>query len=113
MRPAELTNAVLALLTELGLLAAAVAVGVLSAAPLPVRIVLAVLLPALVIAVWGVLLAPRSSRRLGPRGRLLTEAVLFALAAVGLAVGGAVLPAVLLTASAAVRLVLGAAIGKV
>lgn len=113
MRPAALTNAVLALITELGLLAAAIAVGVLASLPLGVRITLAVLLPAVVVGVWGVLLAPRSPRRAGPRARLLTEATLFALAAVGLAVIDAVLPAVLLTVVAGARLVLGAAIGRV
>ncbi|MCU1474424.1 YrdB family protein [Amnibacterium sp.] len=113
MRLAVLTNAVLALLTELGLLAAAIAIALLSPLPPAARIVLAVLLPSAVIAVWGVLLAPRSSRRVGARARLLTEAVLFALAAVGLSVVGAALPAVLLTVAAGARLILGAAIGRV
>ena len=113
MRPAHLINAVLALLTELGLLAAAIAIGLLAPLPPAARITLAVLLPVVVIAVWGVLLAPRSPARVGPRARLLTEAVLFALAAAGLAVVGATLPAVLLTVAAAARLILGAGIGRV
>ena len=113
MRFAILLNAVLALLGELGLLAAAIAIPLLTTAPTAVRVVAAVLLPALVIAVWAVLLAPRSRRRLDPRGRLLAEAVLFALAVVGLALVGAVVPAVLLTVVAGVRLILGAAIGRV
>jgi hypothetical protein len=113
MRPAILTNAVIALLTELGLLAAAIAIGVLAPLPLVARIALAVVLPVIVIAMWGVLLAPRSARRVGPRARLLTEATLFALAAVGLALVDAALPAVLLTVVAGARLILGAAIGRV
>lgn len=113
MRSAILVNAVLALLTELGLLAAAVAIGLLWPAPLGVRIVLAVVLPVLVIAVWGVLLAPRAPARVGPRARLLTEAALFALAAVGLALVGAAVAAVVLTVAAGARLILGAAIGRV
>jgi hypothetical protein len=113
MRPAALTNAVLALVTELGLIAAAIAIGALSPAPPVARVVLAALLPVAVVIVWGLLLAPRSRRRVGPRARLLTEAVLFALAAGGLAVVGAVLWAVLLTVAAGARLVLGAAIGRV
>lgn len=113
MRPALVVNAVLALVTELGLLAAAVTIGVLWPAPTPVRVVLAVLLPLLVIAVWGVLLAPRAPARVGPRARLLAEAALFALAAVGLALVGAVVPAVALTVIAGARLILGAAVGRV
>ena len=113
MRLAILINAVLALLTELGLLAAAIAIGVLAPLPAVLRVALAILLPAAVIAVWGVLLAPRSPRRVGPRARLLTEAALFALAAVGLALVDAGLPAVLLTVVAGARLILGAAIGRV
>lgn len=113
MRPPVLTNAVLALLTELGLLAAAIAIGLLCPLPLGVRITLAVVLPAAVIAAWGVLLAPRSPHRVGPRARLLTEAALFALAAIGLALVDAALPAVLLTVVAGARLILGAAIGRI
>ncbi len=113
MRIAILINAVLALLTELGLLAATIAIGLLSPFPPVLRIALAVVLPAVVIAVWGVLLAPRSPRRVGPRARLLAEAALFALAAVGLALVDAALPAVLLTVITAARLILGAAIGRV
>jgi uncharacterized protein DUF2568 len=113
VRLAILINAVLALLTELGLLAAAIAIGALAPLPTVLRVALAVVLPAVVIAIWGVLLAPRSPRRVGPRARLLAEAALFALAAVGLALVDAALPAVLLTVVAGARLILGAAIGRV
>ena len=50
----------------------------------------------MIVVVWGAFLAPRAPRRLEPRGRLLTEAVLFALAAAGLAFVGATVAAVLL-----------------
>ena len=113
MRLAILINAVLALLTELGLLAAAISIGVLAPFPQVLRVALAVVLPAAVIAIWAALLAPRSSRRVGPRARLLTEAALFAFAAIGLALVDAGLPAVLLTVAAGARLILGAAIGRV
>jgi uncharacterized membrane protein len=113
VRRAILTNAVLALVGEVGLLAAAITIALLCPLPLAVRIPLAVLLPAAVAAVWTIRLAPRAPRRVGPRARLLTEAVLFALAAVGLALVGAALPAVLLTVVAGGRLILGAAIGRV
>ena len=54
-------NATLAFLLELALLAAGVAIGLLLPAPLAVRIVVAVVLPALVIVVWGLALAPRTT----------------------------------------------------
>jgi Na+/melibiose symporter-like transporter len=113
VRFAILVNAVLALATEIALLVAAVGIGLLTPAPLPLRVVLAVLLPVAVIVVWGTLLAPRAVRRVGPRARLLTEAALFALAAVGLALVGAAIPAVALTVVAGARLILGAAVGRV
>jgi hypothetical protein len=106
-------NATLAFLLELALLGAAVAIGLLLPAPLGVRIVLAVLLPALVIAVWAVAIAPRSARRLAVRPRLLAQTVLFALAVIGLALLGQVGWAVALAVLVAIRIALGARLGRI
>jgi hypothetical protein len=106
-------NAALAFLLELALLAAAVAVGLLLPGPLAVRIAVAVLLPVLVIAVWSVLMAPRAARRLPPRQRLLVQTVLFALAVVALATLGQVVWAVVLAVLVAVRIGLGARLGRI
>ncbi|HEY8319982.1 MAG TPA: DUF2568 domain-containing protein [Amnibacterium sp.] len=113
MRFAILLNAVLALACEAALLVAAVGIGLALPAPLPVRVVAAVLLPVVVVVVWGAFLAPRAARRLDPRGRLLTEAVLFAVAVAGLAFVGATAAAVLLAVVAGARLILGGVIGRV
>lgn len=113
MRALTGVNAVLALVLELALLGALVAVGLLLPAPLPVRIAAAVLLPAAVIAVWGVWLAPRASRRLGSRERLLLQTLLFAVAVVALAALGATGWAALLALLVVVRLLLGLRLGRV
>lgn len=106
-------NATLAFLLELALLATGVAVGLLLPGPLAVRIVVAVLLPVLVIAVWAVAMAPRSARRLSPRRRLLVQTVLFALAVVVLAALGQVVWAIALAVLVAVRIGLGARLGRI
>jgi hypothetical protein len=106
-------NAVLALLLELALLVAAVGIGLRAPVPLAAAVVLAVVLPIAVIVLWGLLLAPRARRRLGPRARLLTETALFAAAAGGLAATGAAAAGIALAIAAAIRLVLGAALGRV
>ena len=106
-------NAVLALLLELALLAAAVVIGLRLPVPFPAAVVLAVAVPAAVITVWGLLLAPRAGHRLGPGGRLLAETALFALAAGGLAATGLPVVGVVLAVLAAVRLMLGTALGRV
>ena len=113
MRVAIGLNAALALLLELALLVAAVAIGLAVPGPLLLRVALAVLLPAAVVVVWAVWMAPRAARRLPARNRLLLETVLLALAVVGLAATGAVAWALALTVLAAVRLLLGARLGRV
>ncbi len=106
-------NATLAFLLELALLAAAVAIGLLLPAPLGVRIAAAIVLPALVIAVWAIWVAPRAPRRLGPPSRLIVQIVLFAIAVLGLAVSGQVLWAIVLAVLVAVRTGLGVRVGQV
>lgn len=113
MRVATGVNAALALLLEVALLAAGIGIGLALAAPLAVRIVVAVVLPVAVIAVWAVWVAPRAPRRLTDGGRLLLETVLFALAVIGLAAVGAIGWAIALAVLAAARLVLGARLGRV
>jgi uncharacterized membrane protein YagU involved in acid resistance len=106
-------NATLAFVLELALLAAAVAIGLLLPAPLAVRIVVAVLLPALVIAFWAVVMAPRAARRLAPPQRLLAQTTLFAVAVLALAILGQVVWAVVLAVLFAVRIGLGARLGRI
>ena len=105
-------NAVLALLLELALLAGGIAIG-LAIPTAAARIAVAVLLPAAVIAVWAVWVAPRARRRLPDRGRLLLQTVLYALVVLGLAVVGLVGWAVALAVLAAGRLVLGVRLRRV
>ena len=106
-------NAALALLLELALLVAVAAIGLLVPVPVAARVAVAVVLVGAVVVVWVLLLAPRSTHRLAPGGRLLTQAVLFALAVFGLAAVGGVGWALALAVLAAVRLVLGARLGRV
>jgi hypothetical protein len=106
-------NAALAFLLELALLGAGVAIGLLLPAPLPARIVVAVLAPVAVVSVWAALIAPRSSRRLGAPSRLLVQIVLFALAVLGLAVLGQAVWAVVLAVLVAIRTGLGLRLGHV
>lgn len=103
----------LALLLELALLAAALVVGLRAPVPAALAVLLAVALPAAVVVVWGVFLAPRAPRRLGPRGRVLAETALFAVAAGALAATGLPVPGIVLAVAAAARLVLGAVLGRV
>ena len=100
----------LAFLLELSLLGALVALGVLLPVPWPLKVLLAVLLPGTVILVWGLLVAPRASRRLPVRPRFVLQAVLFGLGALALAVAGlpvlAVVFAVVIAAHLLLRVVL-------
>lgn len=77
-----------ALLVELALLAALVAVAVRLDAPWPVRTLVAIALPGAVVVVWGAFFAPRAAWRLAAPPRLVLECVLFGLGAVALAVSG-------------------------
>jgi hypothetical protein len=106
VRGAAGANAGLAFLLELGLLAAMVTLGVRLEVPLPVRVLLAVLLPGAVIAVWGLLVAPRAPRRLPVRPRFVLQAVLFGLGALALAAAGLPVVALVFAVVAAAHLVL-------
>jgi hypothetical protein len=110
VRAAAGANAVLAFLLELGLLATMVTLGIRLDVPVAVRVLLAILLPAAVITVWALWVAPRASRRLAVRPRFVLQALLFGLGALALAVAGlpalAIVFAVLVAANLVLRLVL-------
>lgn len=77
-----------ALLLELALLAALIAVAVRLDVPWSIRTLVAIVLPLAVVVVWGAFFAPRAARRLDTAPRLVLECVLFGLGAVALAVSG-------------------------
>jgi hypothetical protein len=97
---------VLAFLLELGLLAAMVVLALRLDVPVPVTVLLAVLLPGIVIVVWGAFVAPRAPRRLAVRPRFVLQAVLFGLGAVALAVAGLPVLAVVFAVVVAAHLLL-------
>lgn len=106
MRAAAGANAVLAFLLELGLLAAMITLAVRLDVPVPVRVLLAVLLPGVVIAIWGFLVAPRAPRRLPVRPRFVAQAMLFGLGALALAAAGLPVLALVFAVVVAAHLVL-------
>ncbi len=108
MRGVALT---LAFGVELALLAAVAYVGFQVPADTPVRVVVAVVAVGAVGALWGVLLAPRSSRRLSLWPRLALETVLFGAAALALAATGNGGPAAVFAGVVVVRFALGLATG--
>jgi hypothetical protein len=61
----------------------------------PLRTVLAVGLPVVLIVVWGQVMAPTARRRLHDPARLVAEVVIFAASAAALAAAGHVLAAVI------------------
>ncbi len=94
-------------LLELCLLAAWAVVGWHLGGSAVVRFLLALLLPAVAATAWGLWVAPRATRRLDDPARFAVEAVLFAGAAVGLAVVGWPLWGGLIAAAYAVNVTLG------
>ena len=92
--PAQSVLLTVRFLTELALLAVLVWAALGASLPLAGRIVLAVAAPVLAMVIWGRWLAPRAAHRLRDPLRLGVELVLFAVAAVALALTGPVLAAV-------------------
>ena len=92
--PAQSVLLIVRFLTEIALIAVLVWAGVGASLPLPARIVLAVAAPVLAMVIWGRWLAPRARHRLTDPLRLAVELVLFAVAAVALALTGPVVAAV-------------------
>lgn len=70
-------------------------------AAIPVRIVLAVALPSVFAVFWGLIMAPRSKRRLPHPARMITEIAVFGVSAGLLALSGHVLGAVIYVAVSA------------
>jgi hypothetical protein len=81
-------------LAELVMLAALVGVGIALPSSTVAKVVAAVALPAVAIAVWGRWLAPRAPRRLPHRSGLVAKVAIFAVTALLLALAGPVWVAV-------------------
>jgi hypothetical protein len=94
-RPAPGTAVLLAVrfLSELALLGVLIWVGVEAGSGVPMKILLALALPALAATVWGAVIAPKARRRLPDPARLAVEVVLFVAAAAALAAAGHPVPA--------------------
>lgn len=92
---------------ELCMLAALAVAGWQLGGPVVLQVLLAVLLPAVAATLWGLWVAPRATRRLPDPARFGVEAVLFAVASVGLALVGHPLPGGLLAAVYAGNVALG------
>ncbi|MEZ4671640.1 MAG: YrdB family protein [Anaerolineae bacterium] len=78
-------NLALAFLLELGMLAAYAYWGFNASSETVIRIVVGIGLPVLAATIWGIFLAPRSSRRLTRNPRVAAELAMYALAALALA----------------------------
>ena len=83
-----------------------------SHSPVVLALILAIALPALFIAAWGIWAAPRSRRRLPRETRVPFELGCFALAAVALIGAGATVAGVAFAVVAAVNAALLAAFGQ-
>lgn len=83
-----------------------------SHSPVVLAVILAIALPALFIAAWGIWAAPRSRRRLPRETRVPFELGCFALAAVALIGGGATVAGIAFAIVAAVNAALLAAFGQ-
>jgi hypothetical protein len=81
-------NLAVRLLCELGLLVALAVWGVHAGSGLAADFVLGLGAPLLAAAVWGVLVAPASRRRLSDPARLVVEVLLFAAGFIALAAAG-------------------------
>jgi hypothetical protein len=81
-------NLVLALLLELGVLAALAYWGFATGSTIPVKIVLGVAAPVVAIIVWAVWGAPRSARRLRGIAYWLLRVILDAVGAIALYMSG-------------------------
>ena len=100
-------NLAVRFLLELCLLAAWAVIGWQVVGPVVLRVLLAILLPALAATAWGRWVAPRATRRLDDPARFAVEAALFAGAAIGLAVAGWPLWGGVLAAAYGVNVALG------
>lgn len=99
-------NLVFRFILELVVLVALFLWGVSTSGELLVQVVMGLGAPAVAIAVWGLLVAPKASRRLPDPQRLAVEIVVFGAGVLAFVARGDWLLAVLLAAAAAVSLVL-------
>lgn len=101
-----------AFLAELALVAALVATASRVAGPLPLRVLLAIALPAALAVVWGRWLSPRAPRRLARSGRILLKVALTVAVAAALATSGLVVVALVLGGLATAILTAGELVGS-
>jgi Protein of unknown function (DUF2568) len=87
--------------TELAMLALLAVVGARAGAGVVWSVLLGIAAPLAAVAVWAVAVAPKARRRLADPARLAVELALFAATAVGLAVVGMVVVAVVFAVAAA------------
>lgn len=99
-------NLVFRFVLELVVLVALFLWGVSVSGELIVQVVLGVGAPALAVAVWGLFVAPKASRRLPDPQRLAVEIVVFGAGALAFLARGDALLALLLGAAAAISLFL-------
>lgn len=99
-------NLVFRFILELVVLVALFLWGVATSGELLVQVVMALSAPAAAIAIWGLFVAPKASRRLPDPQRLAVEIVVFGAGVLAFASWGEWLLAVLLAAAAAISLVL-------
>jgi Protein of unknown function (DUF2568) len=83
-----------------------------SRSPVILAVILAIVIPALFVAAWGIWAAPRSPRRLPRQTRVPFELGCFALAAVALIAAGATLAGIAFAVVAALNAVLLATFGQ-
>lgn len=101
---ARAVNLLLAFLLELALLAAVAVWGFSVPGPTWLRWVAGLGAPLLVVLVWGVWLAPRSTRRLRMPGLMLAKLALFLLAALALVGAGHAVWGIVLLGAAVLNL---------
>jgi hypothetical protein len=99
-------NLVFRFVLELVVLVALFLWGVSTSGELLVQVVMGLAAPAAAIAIWGLFVAPRASRRLPDPQRLAVEIVVFGAGVLAFLARGDLLLGVLLAAAAAISLVL-------
>ena len=88
MHAAQTANDILAFLLELAAIAALVVWGFTIGGNLPIRMVLGIGAPALMVVIWAVWLAPKSDHRLVMPWLIIAKLGVFGLAAAALAAAG-------------------------
>jgi hypothetical protein len=97
-------NLIFRFVLELLVLVVLFLLGVSISESLLFQVVLGLGIPAIVILVWGLFVAPKASRRLPDPARLVLEVVVWSLGALGLALVAGLLPALLFGAAVAINL---------